>query len=116
MDGTSIFWHCRHSYAFHPYSNVHMTPLEIGMYVLLAVFCAAISVFVATCIIYASRAHKGQLNVDDVDVVMPLPPPSSPTIPPLLDHIWNMLHKKKRSHHDNGHYYSYYLIFLFDFV
>ena len=32
-----------------------VTPLEIGMYVLLAVFCAAISVFVASCFVYASR-------------------------------------------------------------
>ena len=32
-----------------------MTPLEIGMYVLLAVFCAAIAVFVASCFVYASR-------------------------------------------------------------
>ena len=32
-----------------------VTPLEIGMYVLLAVFCAAIAVFVASCFVYASR-------------------------------------------------------------
>ena len=33
----------------------HLTPLEIGMYVLLAVFCAAIAIFVASCFVYASK-------------------------------------------------------------
>ncbi|XP_046420331.1 transmembrane protein 132E isoform X1 [Neodiprion virginianus] len=33
----------------------HMTPLEIGMYVLLAAFCFAIVVFVVSCVVYASK-------------------------------------------------------------
>lgn len=45
----------------------HMGPLEIGMYVLLAIFCAAIVVFVGTCIVYASRARKGLIPTDDSD-------------------------------------------------
>jgi len=35
--------------------HLRMTPVEIGMYALLAVFCAAISVFVASCFVYASK-------------------------------------------------------------
>uniref|UniRef100_A0A1B6D587 Transmembrane protein 132E n=2 Tax=Clastoptera arizonana TaxID=38151 RepID=A0A1B6D587_9HEMI len=37
------------------YSNMKMTPLEIGMYVLLAAFCFAIVVFVVSCVVYASK-------------------------------------------------------------
>lgn len=33
----------------------HLTPLEIGMYVLLAAFCFAIVVFVVSCVVYASK-------------------------------------------------------------
>ncbi|KAG8225170.1 hypothetical protein J437_LFUL002870, partial [Ladona fulva] len=35
--------------------RAHMTPLEIGMYVLLGAFCFAIVVFVVSCVVYASR-------------------------------------------------------------
>ena len=31
------------------------TPLEVGMYILLAVFCVAIAVFMASCFVYASK-------------------------------------------------------------
>lgn len=48
-------------------SSWHMGPLEIGMYVLLAIFCAAIVVFVGTCIVYASRARKGLIPPMDDD-------------------------------------------------
>lgn len=38
------------------HQNVNqMTPLEIGMYVLLAAFCFAIVVFVISCVVYASK-------------------------------------------------------------
>ena len=37
------------------HGNVHTTPLEIGMYVLLAAFCFAIVVFVVSCVVYASK-------------------------------------------------------------
>jgi len=37
------------------HSSVHTTPLEIGMYVLLAAFCFAIVVFVVSCVVYASK-------------------------------------------------------------
>ncbi|XP_053625158.1 transmembrane protein 132E isoform X2 [Plodia interpunctella] len=33
----------------------HVTPVEIGMYVLLGAFCFAIVVFVVSCVVYASR-------------------------------------------------------------
>ena len=35
-----------------------LSPLEAGMYVLLAVFCLAIATFVASCFVYASK-HPG---------------------------------------------------------
>ena len=38
-----------------PHGSMHMTPLEIGMYVLLAAFCFAIVVFVVSCVVYASK-------------------------------------------------------------
>lgn len=37
------------------HGHMHMTPLEIGMYVLLAAFCFAIVVFVVSCVVYASK-------------------------------------------------------------
>ncbi|GBP71122.1 Transmembrane protein 132B [Eumeta japonica] len=33
----------------------HMTPVEIGMYVLLGAFCFAIMIFVVSCVVYASK-------------------------------------------------------------
>ena len=39
----------------HPHQ---MTPLEIGMYILLAVFCAAMAIFVASCFVYASKYRR----------------------------------------------------------
>ncbi|CAG5012540.1 unnamed protein product [Parnassius apollo] len=40
----------------HPrHQQPHMTPVEIGMYVLLGAFCFAIVVFVVSCVVYASR-------------------------------------------------------------
>jgi transmembrane protein 132 len=38
-----------------PHNNMHMTPLETGMYILLAAFCFAIVVFVVSCVVYASK-------------------------------------------------------------
>lgn len=76
----------------------HASPLEIGMYVLLAVFCAAIAVFVSTCIVYASRARKGgHPGVDP-------PPSSSPPCDSLPRGIstrsrspfWNRLRKSRK--------------------
>ncbi|KAJ8872531.1 hypothetical protein PR048_026137 [Dryococelus australis] len=37
------------------HNSMHMTPLEIGLYVLLAAFCFAIVVFVVSCVVYASK-------------------------------------------------------------
>ncbi|XP_068629568.1 transmembrane protein 132E isoform X2 [Battus philenor] len=49
----SIF---RSNSAVHPrHQQPHMTPVEIGMYVLLGAFCFAIVVFVVSCVVYASR-------------------------------------------------------------
>jgi len=60
----------------HPAQRHHppMTPLEIGMYVLLGAFCLAIVVFVVSCVVYASKfkeadaaaraaAHQNHHNV-----------------------------------------------------
>lgn len=47
------------------HGHMHMTPLEIGMYVLLAAFCFAIVVFVVSCVVYASK-FKPQI-VDSPD-------------------------------------------------
>ncbi|KAI8435139.1 hypothetical protein MSG28_003516 [Choristoneura fumiferana] len=42
--------------AAHPrHPSPHMTPVEIGMYVLLVAFCFAIVIFVVSCVVYASR-------------------------------------------------------------
>lgn len=62
----------QHHSALIPHSNFHvrnsnrMTPLEIGMYVLLAAFCFAIVVFVVSCVVYASK-FKAQVG-ETVDV------------------------------------------------
>lgn len=68
------------------FSNyLQASPLEIGMYVLLAVFCAAIAVFVGTCFVYASRARKCQ---------QPGTPPPPPTVlprTPVPSRFWNRL-------------------------
>lgn len=62
-----------------PPGNIHynsrnhpnnMTPLEIGMYVLLTAFCFAIAVFVVSCVVYASKfrpvtieqVHEGEIG------------------------------------------------------
>ena len=73
----------------------HISPLEMGLYALLAVFCAAISVFVGTCVIYASRARKS------VTLQQPPPPPafqsdlasSTPTVLKAPTLFWNRLKK-----------------------
>ncbi|XP_063974726.1 transmembrane protein 132E [Diachasmimorpha longicaudata] len=39
----------------HQHSEKPVTPLEIGMYVLLAAFCFAIVVFVISCVVYANK-------------------------------------------------------------
>ncbi|GAB6030301.1 hypothetical protein CHUAL_005975 [Chamberlinius hualienensis] len=39
-----------------------MSPLEIGMYALLGIFCLAIVVFVASCAIYAVQFHQKQTD------------------------------------------------------
>ena len=43
----------------HPHS---VTPLEVGMYILLAVFCLAIAVFMASCFVYASKHTDSGLS------------------------------------------------------
>lgn len=43
---------------FHKTLQSRLTPLEIGMYVLLAVFCAAIFIFMASCFVYASKFNR----------------------------------------------------------
>merc|ERR1719153_178594 len=40
------------------YYHHSMTPLEIGMYILLGVFCIAIAVFMASCFVYASKHQQ----------------------------------------------------------
>lgn len=80
-------------------STWHMGPLEIGMYVLLAIFCAAIVVFVGTCIVYASRARKGLVPADDHDLMDHHPDRIDrlhPHTPPLdsASSLWNALKMK----------------------
>ena len=89
-------------------SSWHMGPLEIGMYVLLAIFCAAIVVFVGTCIVYASRARKGLIPVDDDHLQIdrtPHPPPPPPPSAPIdggraWPSLWNRLRKMNQK--DDG--------------
>jgi transmembrane protein 132 len=47
----------------HPAQRHHlpMTPLEIGMYVLLGAFCFAIVVFVVSCVVYASKFKQADM-------------------------------------------------------
>lgn len=45
-----------------PEYSAQMTPLEIGMYILLAAFCFAIVVFVVSCIVYASKFKPPNLE------------------------------------------------------
>jgi hypothetical protein len=40
------------------FMDAHLSPLEIGMYILLAVFCAAMAVFMASCFVYASKFKR----------------------------------------------------------
>lgn len=70
------------------YGYWHMSPLEIGMYVLLAVFCAAIAVFVGTCAVYASRARKFPQPE-----LPPPPPPSVNPETPTRSRFWKRLIK-----------------------
>ncbi|XP_068219709.1 transmembrane protein 132E [Palaemon carinicauda] len=44
----------------HPPRHNSLTPLEVGMYVLLAVFGAAIVVFAASCVVYTWRVRGGK--------------------------------------------------------
>ena len=47
------------SHGLHGHSfQQEMTPLEVGMYILLGVFCVAIAVFMASCFVYASKHQK----------------------------------------------------------
>ena len=48
-----------------PSKNSNMTPLEIGMYVLLAAFCFAIVVFVVSCVVYASKFKPQAIESSD---------------------------------------------------
>ena len=43
--------------------RTHVTSLEIGMYVLLTVFCAAMAVFVASCFVYASKYRRQEYDL-----------------------------------------------------
>lgn len=56
-----------------------MTPLEIGMYVLLAAFCFAIVVFVVSCVVYASKFKPQTIGSPD----------SPPEIVPLSSNVRN---------------------------
>ena len=93
--GNSVLLPHSQAHPFHPYSSMHMSPLEIGMYVLLAVFCAAIVVFVGTCVVYASRARKGAVIDEDPTTVLP------PTPPIRLEQLWTRFQKKKGPEEDN---------------
>ena len=42
----------------HDTSHHHVTTLEVGMYILLGVFCVAIAVFMASCFVYASKHQQ----------------------------------------------------------
>ncbi|XP_046680481.1 transmembrane protein 132E isoform X4 [Homalodisca vitripennis] len=95
------------------HANMRMTPLEIGMYVLLAAFCFAIVVFVVSCVVYASKfkpqammvppdlppepvgicgASKSVPNGSPNGVLLPRkptqPPPPQPQEPTTNAHDW----------------------------
>ena len=55
--------HSPSSHVFSPHSPEHsLTPLEVGMYILLGVFCLAIAVFMASCFVYASKHSDSGLS------------------------------------------------------
>ena len=55
--------HSPSSRVFSPHQQHHgVTPLEVGMYILLAVFCLAIAVFMASCFVYASKHSDTSLS------------------------------------------------------
>ena len=54
----NIFYSLQFHVSDSPYQH-EVTPLEIGMYILLGVFCLAIAVFMASCFVYASKHSDG---------------------------------------------------------
>ena len=51
----------------HPHHSGHrLQPLEIGMFILLAVFCVVIAIFIAACFVYAGQVTAAK----DADVVV----------------------------------------------
>ena len=43
-----------------PHRSGHpLQPLEIGMFILLAVFCVVIAIFIAACFVYAGQVTTG---------------------------------------------------------
>nr|XP_022906136.1 transmembrane protein 132E [Onthophagus taurus] len=70
-----------------------MTPLEIGMYVLLAAFCFAIVVFVVSCVVYASKFKPLELGLDSIRAA----PASS------INPVIHREHRKPRETTTNAH-------------
>ena len=71
----------------------HLTPLEVGMYVLLGVFCSAILVFVGTCVVYASRARKQAEMEDGGAATAPATPTA--TTPLRMENLWSKFQPRK---------------------
>lgn len=74
------------------------------MYVLLAIFCAAIVVFVGTCVVYASRARKGMIPPEEEDANPPIDDDDEEGSPPSLWNAFKMRiqHQSKDLANRNG--------------
>ena len=68
----------------HSFNRAHLSPLEIGMYILLSVFCAAMAIFVASCFVYASKYRRSELQPHFGGVI----PGKSKSIQNAHDWVW----------------------------
>ncbi|XP_072943477.1 transmembrane protein 132E isoform X2 [Epargyreus clarus] len=99
----SIF---RGNTAVHPrHPPPRMTPVEIGMYVLLGAFCLAIVVFVVSCVVYASRLKPGEAGEARAE---PRPAAPAPRDKPVREsttnaHDWVWLGRATIERNGNRH-------------
>nr|XP_024219021.1 transmembrane protein 132C [Halyomorpha halys] len=81
-------------------STHHLSLLEIGMYILLAVFCCAIVIFVVSCVVYANRFKDGAGGG-------PLAPSSGgPALPAQNAHDWVWMGRSTLHVTDNPMYHG----------
>jgi hypothetical protein len=70
-------------FSLHPHETA--TTLEVGMYILLGVFCVAIAVFMASCFVYASKQNNSRF------------------LPSAAHHHPGLVMMQQQHHHSNHH-------------